>query len=88
MSLSLQNGMLTFTSDNISTTTSSFVSSNFSDYVATGDPYAYAAIPLMVNTWDLAKDGQTFYWGTAGCTAVAEKSSEAAPIKKYHIKHR
>lgn len=68
MSLSLENGMLTFTSDNISTTTSSFVSSNFNNYVATCD-YGYTP----------------YYLGIPG---IAEITPEAAPIKKYHIKHR
>lgn len=90
MSLSLQNGMLTFTSDNISTTTSSFVSSNFNDYATTCD-YVYTGYPLTVNSPHLA----TTYPGWIDCSSgpigvqgITEKSSEAAQIKKYRIKHR
>lgn len=90
MSLSLENGMLTFTADNIRTTTSSFASSNINEYVATCD-YVYTGYPLTVNSPHLA----TTYpgWidcstGSMGVQGITEKSSEAAPIKKYHIKHR
>lgn len=90
MSLSLENGMLSFTADNIKTTTSSFVSSNLSDYVASCD-YVYTGYPLTVNNPYLA----TTYPGWIDCSSgpigvqgITEKSPEAAPIKKYHIKHR
>ena len=82
MSLCLENGMLTFTADNIRTTTSSFVSSNVSDYMTTCD-YVYNGYPLAVNGYPLTVNSPYL-----GNTYAQEKSPEAAQINKYHIKHR
>jgi hypothetical protein len=89
MSLSLENGMLTFTSNVISNTTSSSVSSNFNDYVTTCD-YVYTGYPLTVNSPYSAPTHAGWIdcsGGLIGVHGITEKT-EAGPIKKYHIRHR